>query len=102
MNLLLLLLLFFFFVSSIVGFAMDVLSGNCFMLVSLFFPAGVLEYNSPYNMSLTNFCVVFSLQGCDFGMCTSMAKKSTSSTCKWNNVPGIFFSCPEFFISGKK
>ncbi|KAK7834041.1 wd repeat-containing protein 43, partial [Quercus suber] len=37
--------------------------------------------------------------GCNFGMCTSMAKKSASSTCKWNNVPGIFFNCPEFFIS---
>lgn len=48
------------------------------------------------------FYVVFSSQGCNFGMCTSMAKKCTSSTCKWNNVPGIFFTVPKFFISGKK
>jgi hypothetical protein len=52
-------------------------------------------------LSLIDF-VVFSSQGCDFGLCASMAKKYTSSTCKWNNFPGIFFSCPEFFISGKK
>lgn len=49
-----------------------------------------------------DFYVVFSPQGCNFGMCTSMAKKCPSSTCKWNNVPGIFFTCPKFFISGKK
>jgi len=45
---------------------------------------------------------VILLQGFNLGMCSSLAKKFTSSTFNWNNVPGIFFTCFEFLISGEK
>lgn len=45
---------------------------------------------------------VFLLQGFNLGMCSSVAKKFTSSTFNWNNVPGIFITCFEFLISGEK
>ena len=46
-------------------------------------------------------CNVFLFQGCNLGVCSSLAKKFTSSTFNWNNVSGIFFTCFEFLISGE-
>lgn len=58
------------------------------------------QYSNFILVYLMDLYVSFPLQGCNFGMCASMAEKSTSSTCKWDSISWIFFKCLELFISG--